>query len=271
MNKLDHEEICRALFSRYLSDQKPGLVPDWNPYPNGENAPPDFSLTLDGDTYSVEVTQFKQLKRYEGTDVPVRQAEAFRIELIKSLEEKAIAEDLLRGTYDIHFNLEWLMKPSREVRNSIKSQVFEYLKGSIDAERKERKVLLYESKPFCEIHKIHSQSNKICPSFTDAIWSGSPENIGHVVEALNTAITTKIRLLGTPGIPQPWILLFGNAYPFASRALYLEKARPLLGDDLRRFHSVFIVLGPDEGFMFYSQEGSWTNAESIDVNGKGKG
>jgi hypothetical protein len=259
MNKLDHEEFCKAVFSRYLTGQKPDLVPRWEPYPKGENAPPDFNLYLDGDIYAVEITQFKQLKKYEGTDVQVRQAEASRVKIVNKLEEEAIAEDILRGTYCIYFAPDWLIKPTQELRKSIRNQVFEYLNNSIKTEQKERKTLLYKFKPFCEISKIHSQSNRIFFSSADAAWPNSPENVARVVEALNTAITTKISLLETPGVPQPWILLFGNSYPFASRELYQEKVKQLMGDNLKRFHSVFIVLTPNEGFMFYSQEGSWTN------------
>ncbi len=115
----------------------------------------------------------------------------------------------------------------------------------------------YESKPFCEIRRAHGTARRIYPTFSDAMWAGSPENINNLFEALSTAIYAKARLLETQRVKKPWVLLFGDGYPFASPKLYMEKVRPLMGDMQNIFHSIFVILPTGESFMFCSQAKQW--------------
>jgi hypothetical protein len=258
MKKNDNEVICKDIFSKYLVKLFPQMQQEWQDHPNGKNKPPDFNLVTGQDTFAVEITQFEDMREYEGEKIRIGTAEAFRIRFVKELEKKATSLGILRGTYGIDFSLSRLVKPTINVKRAIRNQVLEYIDNSREQEQAPSISLEYNLKSVGHIHKFSNVSKKIFPLFSDAAWVKSPEILQHAHKALKDTLDKKAIKLKNEHVPQPWILLFGNTYPFASKETYMDYVKHSIVDSLKLFHSVFIIMFNGTSFMLYSCRKGWT-------------
>lgn len=257
MMGINHEETCKDIFSRYLFGGLALAGSGWEEHPNGKNRPPDFTFKIGSDEFAVEITRFKDIREYEGKKINTVTAESYRIRFIEEIEQEAIKSGILSGVYAISFHLSWLPEPTPKVRREVKTQVLSRIRDSNMLTDGPPTQIRLKSGPFCEISKIADKGSKIYPTFTDAAWEESPELTQHVLMAFSESLRLKVKTLRRHRVPEPWILIFHNAYPLASEHVYRKYVIPFLAEDMKAFHSVFIVNSQDSGFMLSSIRAEW--------------
>jgi len=109
LKALGTERFCKDVFHNYLKEHLTDFDANWEPYPNGENSPPDFNLTLNDRIYAVEVTETEIKKESRGDKVLDRTFQKSRERFVKEIEDEALKLGILKGTYIVFFLKLWVV------------------------------------------------------------------------------------------------------------------------------------------------------------------
>jgi len=250
---LDSENYGRDAFNTYLEGRSLYKNIEWTPKPNGPNNPPDFYLSLDGNEYSIEVTE-TQVKQKDG--IEQKGFTSSRVELVKSIEAEASKREILRGLYCICFLMPWSARLDKKLREYLKVEIFEYLDNTREQYAESPKDILSNYKMICQVFKIGNSRNAIFPSFVDGAWPESTEAQACVCKLLQDTIDTKATKLNKAMVPPPRILLMLNTYPFAYPDMYKKCLKDVHNADF--FYTIFVVIGQKEAnFVLYTSNAEW--------------
>lgn len=253
LKALGSEQFCKGVFQNYLKEHL--IDANWEPYPNGENSPPDFNLTLNSKVYAVEVTETEILRESRGDKVLEKTFRKSRERFVKKIKVEALNLGILKGTYVVFFLMPWTIPLERKLKKYLRNHLLQYIDKSKYEEQSGPLKIIYEHKNVCQIFKINSTSNRVTHSFANGAWSNSQENQDFVCQLLQNAISSKKQLLEKKSVPPPRILLLLNTYSFATFTLY-KNCIPNI-NFLEFFHSVFLVNPSKEGFFLYTCDKEW--------------
>jgi hypothetical protein len=256
----DNEQFCKEVFHSYLKNHLINFDARWETYPRGRCSPPDFNMILNNQIYAVEITDTKIIQEFRGDQVNERTFCSSRENFIKEVKSEALRLGILRGTYHVFFLMKWTIPLTRKLKEYLKKQLLQYIDKSKDKKYSASLNIKYEYRNVCQISKTGTR-NKIYTSFGDAVWSKSPENQNFICNLLQYAITTKKGSLEKEGVPPPRILLLRNTYPFATSTMYTNFVPDI--QYLNFFHSIFIIMSPNNGFFLYTRDEEWKRLFNI--------
>ena len=256
----DNEQFCKEVFHSYLKNHLIKFDARWETYPKGKNFPPDFNMILNNQIYAVEVTETKIIQEFRGDQVDEKTFCLSRLNFIKEVESEALRLGILRGTYHVYFLMKWTIPWPRKLKECLKKQLLQYIDKYKDKKYSASLNIKYELRNVCQIFKTGTR-NKIFASFGDAVWPKSPETQNFVCNLLQHAITTKKGKLEEGGVPPPRILLLLNTYSFAIPTMYTNFVPDI--QYLNFFHSIFIIMSPNNGFFLYTRDEEWKRLFNI--------
>jgi len=156
--------------------------------------------------------------------------------------------------------MKWTIPLTRKLKEYLKKQLLQYIDKFKDKKYSASLNIKYEYRNVCQISKIGTR-NKIYTSFGDAVWSKSLETQNFVCNLLQHAITTKKGKLEEGGVPPPRILLLLNTYSFAVSTMYTNFVPDI--QYINFFHSIFIIMSPNNGFFLYTCDEEWKRLFNI--------
>ncbi len=268
---IESESYGRDAFNTFLESVSLYKDIEWRSKPNGPYSPPDFYLTLDGDQYSIEVTETK-VRQKDGLEQ--QKFQSSRMRLVEEINRIASELGILHGTYHASFQMNWISPFDGRVRKAVKEDILNYLRETQNRTDDIGKYIFFNSYKICQIFKTVGRSNKVHISFSGAAWTYSPENKDTVFSLLNDAVTIKAKKLSL--VPQPRILLLINTFAFAEKSIYQAYINKIAGSSF--FHTIFVIMGQIErNFVLCSRNERWLNeagghvAPSRDAPGSGNG
>ena len=94
------EEFCKERFNSFLVDIKRCENVQWE---KGDE-PPDYYLSIGSNKYAVEVTTIMDILKVAEKEFPILSILNSMRQLTKSIEQKALDQNILQGHYFIKFN-----------------------------------------------------------------------------------------------------------------------------------------------------------------------
>ncbi|TFG75546.1 MAG: hypothetical protein E4H21_08550, partial [Thermodesulfobacteriales bacterium] len=248
---MNSEKVCETVFKQYLENLEPNIIMPWQDHPNGPYSPPDFSLIFKEKLYAVEATALEVMKKNSKDEVNVVTYTKSRIDLVNELQKQAVESGILRGKYNVHFMMDWLIRLTPIVKNHIRTQAFSYIQKTMTDDNFHSSRIRYKSTSICEISKRANSPNRISISFSDAVWPGTPEIRQNICDMLQHAISIKKIKLTKESVPPPWILLIYNSDPFASQEAFNNCIIEKKIKEIEFFDCIFIVMPfvPLNGFV----------------------
>jgi hypothetical protein len=254
MKRVD-EEFCKAQFDDFIKQFFAPSQVTWEEVAR-QNEPPDYYLLLNSTKYAVEVTTLIELVSVgESSSLPHDVISRFFQEFADEVEDIAGAEGYLQGNYLISFSTP--IDDFATVRDGIQAKLLEYIRNTSGLERTSLEMVFERAVPQqrpqqCGIQKVGSKPYRVVvggPAWFK--WEG--EAAKDICDLLNESLDTKADKL--KDIAEPKILLLLDRYRLADRQMY-EKCVAQLSS-LVHFHTVFIVLGHNEGFTLHTQNRDW--------------
>lgn len=247
------ESYTKNIFHAYLEKLSLYKKIEWTPKPKGVNSAPDYHLTLDGNSFSVEVTEINKKQR---DGIEPKTFVSSRKRFINLVKKEATRQNLLKGTYDIFFLMPWSAEMDKKTQGFLKREIFEYLKNTQESVDEAPKDIFLNYRRICQVFKISSSSNDIQSFFVDGGWPASNEMQDHVCKMLQDAIDIKIKRLNHFSIRPPRILVLYNNYLLSSPEIFKNCFGKI--ENASFYHTIFIVMEPKEmSFILYSSCSNW--------------
>lgn len=250
------EEYSRLQLEKWILARQPHVSLQWRFEPNGRNTAPDFHLTINGQTYAVEVTSLEWSE--SAGDAVVSSStwwEAFD-RLRGRLMQECQQQGILRGLY--------LMRINRRVpnfarfREVLRQDLKKYVDATMAQEQSPAQDLTVNGEVIGEIVKITDQGSFIAPSGFGSSW---PQTAPGFNEILQTAVNRKIEVLATESLPRVIVLLdrFHHAAPsFWDDVINATSAKQV-------FPAIFVVTATDQDYMLHSNEGHWPTIDTDNI------
>jgi hypothetical protein len=243
------EELSRESFNGYLR----GLGFEdihWTPFPNGETVPPDFTLRLDSDAYSVEITSlFTRYALPDGSSLPEESVWMGVKRLADKAEREARQLGTLSGGYVL--TVDGPYDNFTRSRREIKKRLLEFI-AATRLDPNTRDELCFDKLCFevasCgqrfAITKWRSSQDWVAAEMLSDGGGWDWEVVGELQGLVEAAVASKARKLRN--VPKPWILLLLDRHHF-NRLEDYEELRGRLGPAWGRgsaegeFHSIYLI------------------------------
>ena len=249
------EMFCAKAFDRYLSNDREGPLPCWEPVAAGKD-PPDFYLRLAADTYAVEVTSTQVWRQPIIADTPVLEEtfEATHRGIALAVERLA-SERGLSGRYILSFDQPIASRDFPQTRDKLVAAIADAIEHSQSDPPAWSQDVAIDDVKLCWLFRGGDGPIKVHDTTGDDAWTESPEFLPLVSHMLRRAISEKKRKLKERAIVAPAILLLLNTYLLAEPSHYLAALSSI--PDREAFHSLFLVHGDGGGTMLQSRNTTW--------------
>ena len=245
------EITCKRSFNAYL--RKKLNVEDicWL----AGDEPPDYYLVVKGVKYAVEATTIMEMIPLGQTVFPKAYIYFSHIGILPDVEEQALKEDLLKGTYAVIFS-----KPItnlKQYRDVIKERLTNYVRRTRDDSFNDAEVIFKRQDEKVTILKQHNRSAMIgIGGIARSKWGANARQ--EVLFLIQDRIKTKVEKLSMIKLPK--ILLLFNDHNFINITDYRDFVPKL--KDIKSFHTVFMVENEQNGYILYSKNHDGMNGNN---------
>ena len=238
------EIICQTIFNQYLASKCTSSIIKWF---DGDE-PPDYYLTVNGESYAVEVTALIERINSGLGEKSINTISHSLQRMVDEAEHEADLRGDLNGRYTVY-----LLEPVErfaKLRVSITKKIIEYVRATKSADSLPQEVLLWQNGRTCvAIAKSASQPSMIdsfdCIEGSDG-WLEELKATAY--KLLQTAVNVKSRKMSHLDLPK--ILILDNQYLLADIDYYSACVSEVKGLDA--FSVVFVVGIEGKGYMIYS-------------------
>ena len=258
------ENFCAKSFDRYLAHQLDGPMPCWLPVPPGKD-PPDFLLTLDNETYAVEVTSTQVLREPSigKSSINEETYEETHREIVNLISSVAQTQGL-KGRYVISFDQPIASTNFQKVKKHFMTEVVASISRSQTLPVSWSEPVRYQDKELCHLFKVGEGDLKFFETFsTDFTQTDSHEFRTFVTEMLRNVVHRKKELIEVKGISEPVILLLLNTYGLADSEVYNSCVEQIQERDV--FCAIFIIQPDGSGCMIHSKQPTWTRGSRVNA------
>jgi hypothetical protein len=189
---------CRDAFDLALREHLPSATLEWNDGPD----PPDFSLSIDSQSYAVEVTTIMRTLTMGRKPMSMPAVVQHLVGLVREAEIRVRDANLLRGTFVVHCPrpIERMGERREELIASIWSAV-----GVLWSRPEGSSEVFYRQRGrVYEVTKVRNEGAVLhLGGPTDSIWRGEATiELTSLIEERLAAKRAALR-----DIPTPWVLL----------------------------------------------------------------
>lgn len=243
------EEYCKSKFDAFLKRYVDPTAVVWEEV-SQRDEPPDYFLHLHGVKFAVEVTTLMETIPVGTAALPEAAIIGSLWHLVDEVERIAGSEGHLHGMYLVDFSRP--IDGFRDVRHQIQSDLLDYIQATQGLSSAPEKTVFKQGNQWCRIRKLQDSPDKVVQAGPNRGKSegDAAEDICNLLEERLVAKNHALR-----DIRYPKILLLCDSYHFASLDMYRDCISQL--SLLASFHTVFVLQGNGDGFVFHSEDPSW--------------
>jgi hypothetical protein len=246
------EEHARLSFDLHLRQVAGITDATWEPFPNGENMPPDFYLRLGDDTFAVEVMSLFTQYGQGGDSVSEESIWKATERLTDEVEIEAAQAGILHGGYVL--TLDGPYDNFFHSKKQLRSLLLKFITDTqgVAATPGALEFVELPSGQRCAVNKYESASDWVAAAIFSDGGDWNWEVVTELRMLLDDAVSKKAWKLR--GVPQPWVLLLLDRHHFARSQEYdrvrqaLEPGWGTAGSPAQCFRSINIVQANGEVF-----------------------
>lgn len=240
------ERTCKRSFNAYLCKKIKLEDICWL---TGDE-PPDYYLIVKGVKYAVEATTIMEMIPLGRSAFPKAYIYFSHIDILHEVEERALGEGALKGTYAVFFSKPITnLKQSRDV---IKVRLLNYVRRTRNDLFNGAEVIFKRQDEEVTVLKQHNKSAIIgIGGFARSKWEANARQ--EVLLLIQDRIKTKVEKLSMIKLPK--ILLLFNDHKFINIADYKDFVPKI--KDIEKFHTIFVVENENSGDILYKSGSDW--------------